>query len=162
MQSTGAQGLKAGESECDVGEVGVGIIPGRAILNNCVYFIAEVKRISCKPSLNPNEEEVMKKAGIIAALSSTHSWRTYKYLHNYSDIDRDAITGETAYAFKEGWKNITENDVEEVVNSSQAPYMFSMWMFYALNERQREEFSQLFGKLRKEQEYGLEPIERKA
>ena len=139
----------------------MGSIPGRAIVNNCVYFIAEVKKISNKSLLTPQEQEIKKKASIVAALSSNHSWRTYKYLHNYCDIDRDAIVGETAIAFKDGWKNITESDVEEVVNSSQTPHMFAMWMFYALDEKQRSEFGQLFGKLKKEQEYGLEPIERK-
>ncbi|MCL5427763.1 MAG: hypothetical protein M1321_01120, partial [Candidatus Marsarchaeota archaeon] len=132
-----------------------------AILNNCVYFVSEVKRISCKANLTRDEEEIKKKAAIVAALSSTHSWHTFKYLHNYGEMDFDAMIEETAFAFKEGWKNISENDVEEVVNSNQAPYMFSMWMFYALDEKQRSEFSQLFGKLKKEQEYGLEPIERK-
>ena len=120
-----------------------------------------MKKISAKRDLTNDEDELRKKAGIVAALSSTHSWRTFKYLHNYATIDRDAIIGETAYAFKDGWKNISETDVEEVVNSSQSPYIFSMWMFYALDEKQKSEFSQLFGKLKKEQEYGLEPIERK-
>ncbi len=36
-----------------------------------------------------------------------------------------------------------------------------MWMYYALDEKQRNEFNHLFGKLKKEQEYGLAPIERK-
>jgi hypothetical protein len=140
---------------------GVGCIPGRAIVNNCVYFIAEVKRIASKSTLTKQELEIKKKAAIVAALSSNHSWRTYKYLHKYSEMDRDALVGESAYAFKEGWKYITEPDVEEVVNTDQVPYNLSMWMYYALDEEQRNDFNHFFVKLRKEQEYGLEPIERR-
>lgn len=101
-----------------------------------------------------------KKAALIAALSSNHSWKTYKYLHNYGEMDKEAMASEVDYAFREGWKSISETDVEEVVNSDLNPHFFSMWLFHAFCGDRREECSQIFDKLKKEFAYGLEPLER--
>ncbi len=123
-------------------------------------FVAEVKRISSKKTLNKEEQETMKKAAVVAALASNHSWKTYKYLHNYGSFDKDSLSNEVAYAFENGWKNINESDVEEVVNSEYNPHVMSMWIFSALDERKRKDFVTFFEKLKKDQEYGLEPLER--
>ena len=123
-------------------------------------FVAEVKRISSKKLLSKDEQEIMKKAAVVAALSSNHSWKTYKYLHNYGSFDKETLNGEATFAFDEGWKNINETDVEEVVNTEYNQHVMSMWIFSALDERKRKDFITFFEKLKKDQEYGLEPLER--
>ncbi len=137
-----------------------GCIPGRAIFNNCIMFVAEVKRISSKKTLTKEELEVKNKAIAVAALASNRSWKTYKYLNNYGTFDKDSLMTEATYAFQEGWKNISEADVEEVVNSEFNPHIFSTWIFSALDEKKKREFLTYFDKLKKDQEYGLEPLER--
>ncbi len=123
-------------------------------------FIAEVKRIAAKKKLSKEEMDIMKKAAVVAAISSNHSWKTYKYLHNYCDFDKDAMTAESEVAFNKSWKEITEADVEEVVNGDYNKHYLSNWMFYALDEKKRKDFSTYFEKLIKDQEHGLEPIEK--
>lgn len=135
---------------------GGGNIPSKAIINNCVSFIADVKRIATKTDLNQQEAEIKRKAAVIAALSSNHSWKTSKYLQGLSDVDRESFSEEANRAVKSGWRNINESDVDEVVNGNIKPHLFSMWMFYALDEKQRNEFGQMFNKLRQEQEYNME------
>ena len=114
-----------------------------------------------KRNLTEAEIETVKKAALIAALSSNHSWRTYKYLHNYAELDKHALVEEFNYAQKEGWKRITENDVEEVINGEVNPYTLSMWFYHTIGEEYREEYSSLFGSMKKQLAYGLEPMEKK-
>ncbi|MCL5100916.1 MAG: hypothetical protein M1122_03115 [Candidatus Marsarchaeota archaeon] len=135
-------------------------MPGRAVFNNCVFFIANVKKIVNKQHLNNDEFETRKMATIIAALSSNHSWKTYKYLNNYCELDKEAIVAEANKATKDGWQYITENDVEEVVNANFNEHVFSLWLFYAVDKKEREEYLRVFGKFKKNFEYGLEPMER--
>ena len=131
---------------------GVGGVPGKAIINNCVHFISEVKRISSKTDLSQSEAEIRKEAALIAALSSNHSWKTYKYLHHSGDLRaRKRRPAEFAYAAKDGWKNITESDVAEVKNNPPSPHAFSMWLYHTLDDKHRNEYGQLFDKIRKEQ-----------
>lgn len=135
-------------------------MPGRAIYNHCVFFVSAVKKISNKKDLTQEEDRTRKKAALVAALSSNHSWKTYKYIYNYGELDKQAISDEAFEAFREGWKCITENDVEEVVNANLNPHIFSMWLFYALGQDERNEYNDLYNKLKKEFAYSLEPMER--
>lgn len=140
--------------------MGLGAIPGRVIFNNCVLFVGEVRKIVGKKNLTEKEIETMKKAALIAALSSNHSWKTYKYLNNYCALDKDALAEEFSYALKEGWKRITESDVEEVINGEFSPYALSMWFYNAMDDENRSEYNSIFGKMKKQLAYGLEPMEK--
>ncbi len=136
---------------------GVGGIPGKAIVNNCVHFISEVKRISSKTELSQQESEIKETAWVVASLSSNHSWKTYKYLHHDGEFDNEAFVGETGYALKEGWKNISESDYAEVKNKLPKDHLLNRWKQYALDEKHRNRFSQLYNKFQKEQAYELQP-----
>ncbi len=140
--------------------MGTGAIPGRVIFNNCVLFVGEVRKIAGKRVLSEKEIEVFKKAALVAALSSNHSWKTYKYLNNYSQLDKDALVEEFGYALSDGWRKITENDVEEVINSEFVPYNLSMWFYNAIDDRNREQYNSIFSKMKKQLAYGLEPMEK--
>ena len=141
-------------------------IPGRVIFNNCVLFVGEVRKITGKRNLSEKELETMKKATLIAALSSNHSWKTSKYLNNYCELDKDALSEEFAMSAKEGWKSINENDVEEVINGADRngpfnPFALSMYFYHAMDDHTRKEYTEIFGKMQKELAYGLEPMEKR-
>ncbi len=128
-------------------------------------FVNEVKKISNKDNMSLKDAEVAKRATLIAALSSNHSWKTCKYLNNYCELDKDALVAEFEYATSEGWKRINENDVEEVINCDSNPsfskHALSMWFYYAISDREREEYSNTFKLMKKELAYGLEPVEKR-
>ena len=132
-------------------------------MNNYVFFVAGIGKLANKKVLADSEISMKKKAVMIAALSSNHSWKTHKYLCGISEgMDKGALAGEAAYAFKEGWKNINEADIEEVVNGSFSQHALSMWMYYVVDESFRDEYQNVYNNLKKEFAYGLEPIERRA
>lgn len=135
-------------------------MPGRAIINSCVSFIASVRKISNKGAFSEAERQTQKAAMVIAALSSGHSWKTYRYINNLSEFDKEAICGETAYAFSEGWKSITESDVEEVMTSDINNHNLSMWMFHSMCKEERSDIIGVFSRMKKELSYALEPIEK--
>lgn len=123
-------------------------------------FVGEVRKIVGKRNLTEKEIEVMKKAALIAALSSNHSWKTYKYLNNYSELDKDGLSAEFEAALRDGWKKITENDVEEVINGEFNPYALSMWFYNAVEEKDRAHYAGIFNNMKKQLAYGLEPMEK--
>lgn len=124
-------------------------------------FVAEVRKLVGKKNLNEREIGTVKKAALVAALSSNHSWKTYKYLSNYCELDKEALANEFSYALREGWKRVTENDVEEVINNNFNPYVLSMWFYYAVDQRDREEYNAIYNELKKQLAYGLEPMEKR-
>lgn len=123
-------------------------------------FVTDVRKIASKNDLSQSEAEIKKKAAVIAALSSNHSWKTSKFVRCLSpEIDRESFSAEALNALNHGWKNISESDVDEVVNGPINRHQFSMWALYALEGRQRNDFLQIFDKLRNELEYNMEPAQ---
>lgn len=136
-------------------------MPIRTILNKYGFFVAEVHKVAKKRTYSERDVALIRRAQLIAALSSSHSWQTYRYLRFGGDLDRQKILGEASYAFDGGgWKNISETDVEEVVSTKVPEHAFSMWVFCALPKDERPEWKELFGQLKEEFKDGLEPIER--
>ncbi len=133
----------------------------RSIFNKYELLVAEVRKIAKKHDTNEDDDRIRRKAMLIASLSSNHSWKTYKYLHDGGELDKEAIITEANSAFSEGWKNITETDVEEIVNSNINEYLFSTWLFYAVEKGQREYFKELLNEMKMEFIDGMEPIERR-
>lgn len=135
-------------------------IPIRTILNKYGVFVAEVHKVAKKRVLTERDSALVRRAKLIAALSSSHSWQTYRYLRYGGDLDRTKILEEASYAFNEGWRNVSETDVEEVVSTRVPEHALSMWVFCALPKDERPEFKELFGMIKEEFKDGLEPIER--
>ena len=123
-------------------------MPGRAIFNNCIFFVTSVRKIASKKVLTPEETETKKLASVVASLSSNHSWKTYKYLHDYSDLDKEALASELSSAFAHKWKNISEIDVEEVVKANYNPQALSSLIFYVVDKGKRTEYRELFSRLK--------------
>ncbi|MEM3839263.1 MAG: hypothetical protein QXF01_01650 [Candidatus Micrarchaeaceae archaeon] len=133
---------------------------GRTVLNRYGLFICDLhKAIKSKEAMKC-DNILRKKAALIAALSSSHSWKTYEYFSDGAKFDREAIINEKRNAFEKGWMEITEDDVEEVVSLPISEYALSMWFFYAFDREEKGEYAMLFQQIKKEFQYGLEPVER--
>lgn len=113
-----------------------------------------------KRNLTEKEIEVVKKAALIAALSSNHSWKTHKYLSELSEMDKEGVSNEFQEALKDGWKKITESDVDEVIHNSYKQHLVDMWFYYAVEDSHRNEYTNRFNGMKKELERSLEPIEK--
>lgn len=135
-------------------------MPNRNTLNKYEMLVTEIHRLAKKKTPEMSDMRVKKMAMLIASLSSNHSWKTFRFLHEGGDMDRLCMLDEAKNAFSEGWKNITESDVEEVVNANTSEHVFSMWLYNIVDKEQRNEFKTIHKKLRSEFADGLEPIER--
>ncbi|MEM3744762.1 MAG: hypothetical protein QW759_02900 [Candidatus Micrarchaeaceae archaeon] len=136
-------------------------MPNRNNSTKYELFVNEIRKISKKKELSASEEQMKKMAALVAALSSNHSWKTYNYLHSDAPFERDAIIEETHNAFEEGWKNISEADMEEVLSGSIADHLFSFWAFNTIANEERRGIINLFSKMKKEFADGIEIIDKK-
>lgn len=136
-------------------------MPNRTTLNKFELFITEVRRVAKKRDLSREETTIKRKAMLVAALSSNHSWRTYKYFYSGEMFDPEIMLNEARNAFIEGWKNISENDVAEIVNMNLDHHKLALWLHFIMNNNDdRKECKMLIDGLKAELIDGLEPIER--
>lgn len=133
-------------------------MPNRAAVNKYERFLAEIRKVSKKKDLQEKDNEIREKAMLIAALSS-RSWKTYRYMHDGAEFDKVAILNEAQCAFSDGWKDISEREIEEVVNSEIRDDLLSMWSFNVLGQDQRQKFMNMLQEIKKEFIDGLEPLE---
>jgi hypothetical protein len=134
-------------------------MPNRTILNKYGLFVSQVRKLLRKREITTDDAEVINRARLIAALSSNHSWRVYRYLHHGDPFDRDAIVSEIRCAFNEGWKEIGENDVKEVITSDIDRRKFSSILLYSLDKERIRVYGDLLPRLKAEFIDGMEPIE---
>ncbi len=134
-------------------------MPSRTSLNRYGLFVSQVHKLTKDREMCKCDSEIRRKAALIAAMSSNHSWRTFEYLSEGRNLDRGAIAEETRLALDKGWMNVTERDVEEVMTLDVDEYAFSMWLFYAVSKDDRHKYKCLYDELKKEFSMGLEPIE---
>lgn len=133
-------------------------MPNRAATNKYELFLTEIRKVSKKKDLQEKDNEIMEKAMLIAALSS-RSWKTYRYMHDGVEFDKVAILNEAENAFNEGWKEISEREIEEVVNLDIREDLLSMWSFIVLGKDQRQKFINMLQAIKREFVDGLEPLE---
>ncbi len=133
-------------------------MPNRAAVNKYELFLTEIRKVSKKRDLQEKDKEIKEKAMLIAALSS-RSWKTYRYIHDGAEFDKEAIMNEAQCAFSEGWKEISEREIEEVVNSDIREDLLSMWSFYVLGKDQRQKFLDMLHNIKNEFVDGIEPLE---
>lgn len=134
-------------------------MPNRTILNKYGLFVSNVHKVLKKKTITEQDGDVINKARLIAMLSSRCCWKAGRYLRSGDSFDREAIIDEIKYAFTDGWKEVSENDIKEVVNSEIDPHAFSMILLYSLDRGNRKEYSELLPKLKEEFVDGMEPIE---
>lgn len=133
---------------------------GRTVLNRYSLFISDLHKAIKNKEAMRSDNILRKKAALIAALSSSHSWKTYEYFNDGAQFDKEAIVNERMNAFERGWMEITEDDVEEVISINISEYAFCMWLFYTTDGGEKKEYATLFDQVKKEFAYGLEPVER--
>ncbi|MEM3459935.1 MAG: hypothetical protein QXO24_01790 [Candidatus Micrarchaeaceae archaeon] len=136
-------------------------MPNRNNSTKYELFVNEIRKISKKKECNAYEEQMKRMAALVAALSSSHSWKTYEYLHSNAPFERDAIMEEARNAFDEGWKNISEVDMEEVLSGSIPDHLFSFWAFNTIPNEDRRDMINLFSEMKKEFADGIEIIDKK-
>ncbi|VVB77200.1 Uncharacterised protein [uncultured archaeon] len=134
-------------------------MPNRTILNKYGLFVSHVHKVLKKREHTLEDAELINKARLIATLSSNHSWRVHRFIHNKDVLDKDAINKEVVSAFTNGWKEIGENDIKEVVNSKIDPRSLSSVLQYTLDKEGRKRYGELLPKLKEEFVDGMEPIE---
>jgi hypothetical protein len=134
-------------------------MPNRTILNKYGLFVSQIHKVLKKKWAGDEDLRVINMARLIAALSSNHSWRTYRYLHDNDSFDKDAIRVEMSAAYREGWRDINENDIKEVLTAPIDEHAFSMVLTCWPEKDERHEFKELFKELQKEFIDGIEPLE---
>ena len=134
-------------------------MPNRTILNKYGLFVSQIHKVLKKKETGGEDNKVINMAKLIATLSSNHSWRIFRYLHNGDPFDKDAIRVEISAACREGWKEIKENDLKEVLTVPIEEHAFSMVLTCWPDKDDRREYKELFEELQEEFIDGIEPIE---
>lgn len=134
-------------------------MPNRTILNKYGLFVSQIHKVLKKKETCGEDLKVINMAKLVATLSSNHSWRIFRYLHNGDPFDRDAIRVEIAAACRDGWKEINENDIKEVLTMPIEEHAFSMILTCCPDRDERREYMDLFGELEEAFIDGIEPIE---
>lgn len=106
-------------------------------MNRYSLFISDLHKAIKNKEAMRSDNILRKKAALIAALSSSHSWKTYEYFNDGAQFDKEAIVNERMNAFERGWMEITEDDVEEVISINISEYAFCMWLFYTTDGGRR-------------------------
>ena len=135
-------------------------LAGKTVLNKYSLFVSDIHRCVRNKSAADALNAMAQKASLIAAFSSSHSWKTYEYLSGKGTLDKDAIAEEQKRAFEKGWMEINEDDIEEVMALDINDYSLSMWLFYTIDKEKRGDYARIFKQIKMEFAFGLEPVER--
>ncbi len=134
-------------------------MPSRNGINKYELLVNDIRRVAKKREIEPHDITLKRIAMLIAAVSSGHSWKTFKYLTGETTFDKYYVSKETEQAFEHGWKNVRESDVEEVANLLLDEHLFNMWLFYVVKKEDRGEYRNLFSLIKREFADGIDPIE---
>ena len=134
-------------------------MPNRTILNKYGLFVSQVHKVLKKKESDRGDTRVINMAKLVALLASNHSWRIFRYLHNGEPFDKDAVRVEITAACRDGWKEINENDLKEVLTNPVEEHAFSMILTCMSDKEERQEYRDLFEELQEEFIDGIEPIE---
>lgn len=134
-------------------------MPNRTILNKYGLFVSQVHKVLKKKEPDSCDARVINMAKLVALLASNHSWRIFRYLHNGDPFDKDAVRVEVSAACREGWKEINENDLKEVLTNPVEAHAFWMILTCLPDKEDRKEYKDLFEEFEEEFIDGIEPIE---
>ncbi|MEM3482583.1 MAG: hypothetical protein QW091_00040 [Candidatus Micrarchaeaceae archaeon] len=135
-------------------------MPNSSVLNKYALFSSEIQKVKKKKEWSKQDLETIEKARLFALLSSNHSWHVYRFLHG-DVLDKEAIAGEAKNAINENWKDISEDEMHEVITSQISESMFStLLLSMPLSPEERKRYQELLPKLKEEFANGMEPIEK--
>jgi len=136
-------------------------MPNRSVLNKYALFASELQKVRKKKEWSKEEAEIVNKARLFAMLSSGHCWHVYKFMHG-SGFDKEAIANEVKVALEESWKDVTEDEMKEVITQEIEEHAFSTVLIEApISPEERRMYQELLPKLKQEFADGMEPIENK-
>ena len=133
-------------------------MPNRSVLNKYALFASTVQKVKRKRAIEKTDAGVIMRARLFALLSSSHCWHVYKFIHG-NGFDKDAIAGEVGIAMNEGWKDINEDEMKEVITGEIDQHAFSMVLLCSqLEKEERTRYQNLLTELKEEFVDGMEPI----
>ncbi len=133
-------------------------MPNRSVLNKYALFTSELQKIKKKKELSNGDLEIVDRARLFALLSSSHCWHVYRFIHG-DPLNKEAIADEVKSAINESWKDLTEDEMREVINEPVQEHAFSLLLMESpLSPEERKKYQSLLPKLKEEFADGLEPI----
>ena len=133
-------------------------MPNRSVLNKYALFASIVQKAKRKREVGEEDNDIIDRARLFAMLSSSHCWHVYKFISGEGS-DKDAMASEIEAALSEGWKEISEEDMKEVINEDIEEHAFSTVLMYSsLNKEDQLKYRTLLTKMKEEFIDGMEPI----
>jgi hypothetical protein len=126
-------------------------------------LFSKIKRAAAnKGPLSKDEQKAMRKAVIVAAFTSGHSWQTYKTLTSPTpaSFNSAAVKKEYEDSVATNWKNVTPFDIHEVANTNVSDTSFSHWLFFNVGKDHQEEYKGAWMELKSELEEDCDNVER--
>ncbi len=135
-------------------------MPNRSVLNKYALFTTEVQKLGKKKEISKSEQEIVDRARIFALLSSSHCWHIYRFMHG-EPLNKEAVVDEALHAISESWKDITEDEIREVMSQKIEEYTFSLLLMnLPIPKEDKMRYKSLLPLIKQEFADGLEPIER--
>lgn len=137
-------------------------MPIKYNLTKCDILANEIHKLSLKElkeshsdndssEHEPEDIEIKLMAIIIASLTSSHSWQTYKCIEQQIDgFNAEVIKREHEEAIEERWKHITPSDISELVNLNISDSVFYRWSFFNVNREEHKYYVKAWKRLKEE------------
>ncbi len=118
-----------------------------------------------KLSVNGNVEKAHRKAKtagkdedttklvaiIVASMSSSYSWQTYKSISMQTDeLNSPQVKAEHEYAVRERWKHVGAPDISEIASLNISDSVFYRWLFFNVPKKEHESYKHAWVSLKRE------------
>ncbi len=114
--------------------------------------LKELHLTNSKDSENESDDiEIKLMAIIVASLTSSHSWQTYRCIEQHVDtFNSEIIKKEYEEAIAERWKHITPSDISELANLDINDSIFYRWSFFNVKKEDYKKYKQAWKRLKNE------------
>jgi hypothetical protein len=93
------------------------------------------------PPAEGEDRKTMLIGVIVAALSSSHSWQTYKAVkENPTWLGKPEVKDEYLKALEDGWRNITYTDINEIAQDKNVENAFDTWLVFNVEKKEHEDY----------------------
>lgn len=110
-----------------------------------------------------DEHKTMLIGVIVAALSSSHSWQTYKAIkENPTWLSKPEVREEYQNALMEGWKNITYTDINETAQDKSVENAFDTWLVFNVDKKEHEDYKNAWKSLLEQSANSCDDVKRES
>lgn len=123
----------------------------------------KIHKAAIKNSEKLDEEEhiSMLIGVIVAALSSAHSWQTYKATKEApTSLGKQEVKEEYLRALSEGWKNITYTDISEIAEDSSIENSFGTWLAFNVDKKEHDDYKEAWKTLLEQMKSSCDDVQR--